>query len=71
MDILFLQIHLINQDYLQRMKEYGPSNSSDNYPPIQDIQSDLKEKYGLSNETMQDILSFLLSKQQQGKREDT
>ncbi len=59
MDLLFLQIHLINQDYLEIMKK--ESNSNNNSNEVDSIQQRvLREKYdGLSEDLMEDILSFL------------
>ncbi len=71
MDLLFLQIHLINQDYLEMTKENNNNNSDDdnnNNNNNNNIQRVLKEKYGLNGELMEDILTFLSSKQPlQGK----
>ncbi len=72
MDILLLQIHLINQDYLEMITKDSPDSDNNNNNDNENrnyerIQAELKERhYGLNDELLKEILSFLSSQPLQG-----
>ncbi len=63
MDILFLQIHLINQDYLEMAMKKDKDQTTK-----EGIQRELAKKYQLNEGIMEEILLFLSSQQHQGNK---